>query len=123
MLPVSMVALGAARTSSLSFSRKAAVSAPRTAKISPGLVQNWPTPSVMDCARPAAIFSLRSASAPGIPAIAEVLPGYDRPPSWNGFLGPAGMPQPIVQRLYQEMNRVAMQPETVEKLKKATGRT
>jgi len=30
-----------------------------------------------------------------------VLPGYDRPPSWNGYLGPAGMPQAIVRRLYE----------------------
>ena len=53
---------------------------------------------------------------PEVPTIGEVLPGYDRPPSWNGFLGPAGMPPAIVQRLYQEMNRAALQPEVVEKL-------
>ena len=51
-----------------------------------------------------------------VPTIGEVVPGYDRPPSWNGFLGPAGMPQPIVRRLYEEMNRAATQPEVVEKL-------
>lgn len=58
----------------------------------------------------------RFSRMPDIPTIGEVLPGYDRPPSWNGFLGPAGVPQPIVQRLYQEMNRAALQPEVVEKL-------
>ena len=58
----------------------------------------------------------RFSRMPDIPTIGEVLPGYDRPPSWNGFLGPAGMPPPIVQRLYQEMNRAATQPEVVEKL-------
>ncbi len=58
----------------------------------------------------------RFSRMPDVPTIGEVLPGYDRPPSWNGFLGPAGMPPPIVQRLYQEMNRAATQPEVVEKL-------
>jgi tripartite-type tricarboxylate transporter receptor subunit TctC len=58
----------------------------------------------------------RFSRMPEVPTIGEVLPGYDRPPSWNGFLGPAGVPQPIVQRLYQEMNRAALQPEVVEKL-------
>ena len=58
----------------------------------------------------------RYSRLPDVPTIGEVLPGYDRPPSWNGFLGPAGMPQPIVRRLYEEMNRAATQPEVVEKL-------
>ncbi|MSQ51068.1 MAG: tripartite tricarboxylate transporter substrate binding protein [Betaproteobacteria bacterium] len=58
----------------------------------------------------------RFSRMPDVPTIGEVVPGYDRPPSWNGFLGPAGMPQPIVQRLYQEMNRAATQPEVIEKL-------
>ena len=58
----------------------------------------------------------RFSRMPEVPTIGEVLPGYDRPPSWNGFLGPAGMPAPIVQRLYLEMNRAATNPEIVEKL-------
>ena len=58
----------------------------------------------------------RFSRMPEVPTIGEVLPGYDRPPSWNGFLGPAGIPAPIVQRLYVEMNRAATQPEVVEKL-------
>ena len=35
------------------------------AKTSPGLVQNWPTPSVIEPTKPAAIASARSASASG----------------------------------------------------------
>ncbi len=58
----------------------------------------------------------RFSRLPDVPTIGEVLPGYDRPPSWNGFLGPAGMPQPIVRRLYEEINRVATQPAVIEKL-------
>jgi tripartite-type tricarboxylate transporter receptor subunit TctC len=52
---------------------------------------------------------------PDVPTIGEVLPGYDRPPSWNGYLGPAGMPPVIVKRLYEEINRIATQPEVVDK--------
>jgi tripartite-type tricarboxylate transporter receptor subunit TctC len=54
--------------------------------------------------------------APGVPTVQEVLPGYDRPPSWVGLLGPAGMPQPTVQRLYTELSRAGSSPEVVEKL-------
>ena len=53
---------------------------------------------------------------PNMPTIAEQVPGYDRPPSWVGFLGPAGLPQPIVQRLYTELNKAIMHPDTVERL-------
>ncbi len=58
----------------------------------------------------------RFSRMPEVPTIGEGLPGYDRPPSWNGFLGPAGMPQPMVRRLYEETHRAVMQPELVEKL-------
>ncbi|MBS7809776.1 Bug family tripartite tricarboxylate transporter substrate binding protein [Roseococcus pinisoli] len=40
----------------------------------------------------------RMSSLPDIPAIAEAVPGY-RFNSWNGVFGPAGLPQPIVQRM------------------------
>lgn len=53
---------------------------------------------------------------PEVPTISEVFPGYDRPPSWNGFLGPAHMPQPVVRRLYEEINRAVTQPEMVARL-------
>ncbi len=53
---------------------------------------------------------------PEIPTIAEVLPGYERPPGWNGFVGPAGLPAPITKRLYEDLNRIANSNDVSEKL-------
>ena len=58
----------------------------------------------------------RFARMPEIPTIAEVLPGYERPPGWNGFVGPAGLPLPITRRLYEDLNRIANSTEVSEKL-------
>jgi tripartite-type tricarboxylate transporter receptor subunit TctC len=53
---------------------------------------------------------------PEMPTINELIPGYDRPPSWVGYLGPAGMQQPLVRRLYEELNKAILHPDTVERL-------
>ena len=58
----------------------------------------------------------RFARMPEIPTIAEVLPGYERPPGWNGFVGPAALPAPITKRLYEDLNRIANSTEVSEKL-------
>jgi tripartite-type tricarboxylate transporter receptor subunit TctC len=57
----------------------------------------------------------RFARMPDVPTIGEQLPGYDRPPSWNGYLGPAGMTQPVVRRLHDEINRIVTQPDATER--------
>ncbi len=44
----------------------------------------------------------RSALLPDIPAIAEVIPGYEVA-LWNGIMGPAGLPAPVVARLGSEI--------------------
>lgn len=53
---------------------------------------------------------------PDVPTIAEVIPGYDRSPGWIGYMGPAGLPQLIVKRLYDELHKAATLPEVSEKL-------
>jgi tripartite-type tricarboxylate transporter receptor subunit TctC len=53
---------------------------------------------------------------PEVPTIAEVMPGYERPPGWNGFVGPAGLPAPITRRLYEDLHRIANAPDVSEKL-------
>jgi tripartite-type tricarboxylate transporter receptor subunit TctC len=42
---------------------------------------------------------------PNIPAIAEVVPSFEKLPTWYAFFGPAAMPRPIVTRLNTEMNK------------------
>jgi len=43
---------------------------------------------------------------PNISTVAEQLPGYEVPPGWMGYLGPAGMPPAVVHRLNAEIVRI-----------------
>jgi len=52
---------------------------------------------------------------PDVPAIAEVLPGYDSR-GWFGYLAPAGTPAKIVALLNHEINRAMTMPDVKEKL-------
>jgi tripartite-type tricarboxylate transporter receptor subunit TctC len=54
---------------------------------------------------------------PDVPAIAEVLPGYDMPVAFYGVFGPAGLPQPVVLRVNQELSRALEAPEIRAKVK------
>jgi len=40
---------------------------------------------------------------PEVPTVTETLSGFQKPPTWFGFLGPAGLPQPILARLNGEI--------------------
>jgi tripartite-type tricarboxylate transporter receptor subunit TctC len=53
----------------------------------------------------------RFSGAPDLPSISEIIPSYRMPSSWNGFLGPAGLPEPIVQRLNAEINKILNSPD------------
>jgi tripartite-type tricarboxylate transporter receptor subunit TctC len=52
---------------------------------------------------------------PGVPTIAETLPDYSAD-NWFGLGGPAGLPQPIVDRLNTEVNKLLADPAFREKL-------
>jgi tripartite-type tricarboxylate transporter receptor subunit TctC len=54
--------------------------------------------------------------APGVPAIAETLPGYEAT-SWAGLLAPAGTPPAIVAKLSAAVQRAIRMPDVVEKFK------
>ena len=45
----------------------------------------------------------------GVPTIAATIPGH-RIETWNGLVGPAGMPQPVVDRLANEVTRMLADP-------------
>jgi tripartite-type tricarboxylate transporter receptor subunit TctC len=57
----------------------------------------------------------RLAQHPDMPTIAETYPGF-RMTSWNGFLAPAGTPQPIVDRLAADTAAAARDPMIAERL-------
>src|SRR6476661_600902 len=58
----------------------------------------------------------RSALLPDVPTIAEAgVPGYVVL-GWNGILAPAATPQPIVQKLNQELCAILEEPEVKKKL-------
>jgi tripartite-type tricarboxylate transporter receptor subunit TctC len=59
--------------------------------------------------------------APGVPTIAETLPGYDAT-SWAGLLAPANTPPAIVAKISASVQRAIKLPDVTEKLK-ATGGT
>lgn len=52
-----------------------------------------------------------------LPAIAEVVPGYETV-AWGGIIGPAGLPPEIVRRLEAEMKRALAAPNVTATLDK-----
>ncbi len=56
---------------------------------------------------------------PDVPALAEILPGYERPPGWYGFFAPAGLPQPVLARLNTEIVKGLNSPDVRPKLEQS----
>ena len=52
-------------------------------------------------------------SMPELPALIEMLPGYDVT-QWYGILAPAGVPKDIVDRLHREITRALANPKVVQ---------
>jgi tripartite-type tricarboxylate transporter receptor subunit TctC len=60
--------------------------------------------------KPLAYTNVKPANPiPNVPLINEVLPGFQSPPYWVGFFGPAGLPQPVLRRLNSELVK-ALEP-------------
>lgn len=60
----------------------------------------------------------RSAQAPEVPAIAELIPGFDFSPT-IGFFAARGTPAPAIERISAEIARLARQPEVIQALSTA----
>jgi tripartite-type tricarboxylate transporter receptor subunit TctC len=54
---------------------------------------------------------------PGVPAIGSVLPGYVAE-AWFVLVAPAGTPQPIIDKLSAEVDRILKKPEVAERFAK-----
>jgi tripartite-type tricarboxylate transporter receptor subunit TctC len=66
--------------------------------------------------RAIALTSLRRAPAlPELPTIAETYPGFYAD-AWSGLFAPKGTPQPVVDKLSAEVQRILKLPEVREKL-------
>lgn len=60
----------------------------------------------------------RSALAPDIPTMSEAgVPGYETS-IWNGLLGPAGIPKPILKRLNDAVVQILSSPQARERYAK-----
>jgi tripartite-type tricarboxylate transporter receptor subunit TctC len=58
----------------------------------------------------------RSSALPGLPTVAEsAIPGYEVS-AWFGIFAPAGVPQPVVQRLNAEFVKALQQPDLRQRL-------
>ena len=53
---------------------------------------------------------------PNAPTVGEQLPGFEKPQSWFGFFGPAGLPRPVTLRLNAEIMRAVNSPDVRAKL-------
>jgi tripartite-type tricarboxylate transporter receptor subunit TctC len=46
-----------------------------------------------------------------LPLASALIPGFEPPPSWGGLFGPAGLPQPLIQRLQSAVAKAIQGPE------------
>jgi tripartite-type tricarboxylate transporter receptor subunit TctC len=63
----------------------------------------------------AASGAKRFALTPDLPTINEIYPGYEVL-IWHGLFVPAGVPQPIMERLRAEVQEVLKEPEVIKRL-------
>lgn len=82
-----------------------------------GMLATWPSVTGGKLRALAVTSAQRVASAPDTPTVAEMLPGFETG-SFQGVVGPAGMPREIVARLNAEFARAVNTPESKERLAK-----
>ena len=58
----------------------------------------------------------RVAAFPDVPAIGELLPGFEPLPGWTGLFTPAGVPQPVFRRLSSDTMKALQLPEAKAKI-------
>jgi tripartite-type tricarboxylate transporter receptor subunit TctC len=68
----------------------------------------------------AAIHKERYARAPEIPTLRESVPSFEKPTSFFGFFGPAGLSRPIVDRLNTEMVKALDAPDVRSSMEELT---
>jgi tripartite-type tricarboxylate transporter receptor subunit TctC len=64
----------------------------------------------------AVLEAKRYPGLPDVPSIGEALPGFEKPASWFGLFGPAGLPPPVLARLHDELVASLKEPEVRSKV-------
>ncbi len=64
----------------------------------------------------AVVRDKRSPLLPDVPAVPEMVPGFEPPPSWVGIFGPASLPAPLLRRINGDIVKALNLPETRQKL-------
>jgi tripartite-type tricarboxylate transporter receptor subunit TctC len=59
----------------------------------------------------AILENTRYPGLPNVPTVSEALPGFEKPPSWFGYLAPAATPRPIIGRLNTSIVKSLNMPE------------
>ena len=72
------------------------------------------------------INAKRFEGAPNVPAVRELIPGFEAPPLWSGFFGPPtlwsgffgppNLPPAIVKRLHGDISRIVATTEVKPRL-------
>lgn len=69
--------------------------------------------------KPIAVTTLkRSAVMPDVPAIAELIPGFEVNPWW-GLMAPIGTPRTVIERIQDETIRIIQLPEVAERFRQS----
>ena len=61
-------------------------------------------------------YDARVKQRPDLPTVKEAIPSLVTVPSWFGFMAPAGLPRPIVDRIRAEVKTALEDPEVAAKL-------
>lgn len=64
----------------------------------------------------ARVGTTRYEGLPNVPALAELAPGFQTPPSWTGLFGPPNMPPSVLSRLGADIVKALNMPATKTKL-------
>ena len=64
----------------------------------------------------AVLEASRYAGLPDVPTVGETLPGFQKPASWFGFFGPAGLPPALVARVHAEIIKALNAPDVRARL-------
>jgi tripartite-type tricarboxylate transporter receptor subunit TctC len=64
----------------------------------------------------AVLEAKRYPGLPDVPSIGETLPGFQKPASWFGLFGPAGLPPQTLARLHDELVASLRDPDVHSKI-------